>query len=134
MELPSHPGVEWEEPTTPKVRSISHNMITREKAILISFEIETGGEYCGILQIPDEIFRLELVPGGRKNTKYKSTNIKREADTFNKYVNPGSGDLWNENCMAIHGFHPTHKSIASADPMAVVWCQFEEWIQSYGNF
>ena len=43
-----------------------------------------------------EIFRLELVPGERKNTKDTATNIKREADTFNKYVNPGSEALWNE--------------------------------------
>ena len=37
----------------------------------------------------DEIFRLALVPGGSKTTKYKATNINREADTFNKYVNTG---------------------------------------------
>ena len=81
-----------------------------------------------------EIFQLELVPGERKNTKDTATNIKREADTFNKYVNPGSEALWNEQCTAIHGLHPTHKSIVSVDTMAVVWCQFEEWIQSNINW
>ena len=73
-----------------------------------------------------EIFRLELVTGGRTNTKGTATNIKREAKTFNKYVNPGSGDFWNEQCMAIHGLHPTHKIIVSAYTMAVVWHPFEE--------
>ena len=42
-----------------------------------------------------EIFRKELVPGGRTNTIYTATNIKREADTFKKYVSPGSGAFGN---------------------------------------
>ena len=77
-----------------------------------------------------EIFRLELVRGVRENTKDTATNIEIEADTFNKYLNPISGDFLNEQCTAIHGLHPTHKSKVYADPMAIVWRQFEEWIQS----
>ena len=43
-----------------------------------------------------EVFRIDLVPGGKTHTKDTATNINREADTFNKYVNPGSEVLWNE--------------------------------------
>ena len=32
--------------------------------------------------------------------------------------------------MSIHGFQPTYKSIVSVDPMALVWRQFGECIQS----
>ena len=77
-----------------------------------------------------EIYWLELVPGGGTNKRDTGTNIKREAGTFNKYVNSVSRALWNEQCTEIHEFHPTHKRQVSADPMAIVWSQFEEWIQS----
>ena len=40
MELPSHPGAEWEEPNIPKGRSISHGIISGKKAIFISFGIK----------------------------------------------------------------------------------------------
>ena len=78
----------------------------------------------------DKIFRLELVPRGMKNTKDTATNIKRKANTFNKYTNAGSGDLCNDQCTAIYGLHRAHKSIVYVDPMAVVWHHFEEWTQS----
>ena len=77
-----------------------------------------------------EIFRIELVPGGRKNKKYTSNNIRIEANKFKKYVNPGSWYFWNDQCTDIHGLHPNHKSIVSAYLMAIVWRQFEEWTQS----
>ena len=61
----------------------------------------------------DEVFQVELVPGGRTNTKDTEININREPNKINKYVNPGSGALWNEQCKAIHVFYRTHKSIVS---------------------
>ena len=77
-----------------------------------------------------ETFHLEFFPGGKTNKKYTATKIKREAYTFNKYVNPDSGDLWNEQCTAIHRLHPTNKSIVAVFPITVVWSQFKEWIKS----
>ena len=77
-----------------------------------------------------EIFRLELVPGGRTNIKYTANNINRESNTFNIYANPVSGYLWNEQCTTIYVLHTTHKIIVSEDLMAVVWRQFKELIQS----
>ena len=67
-----------------------------------------------------EIFRIDLIPGVRINTKDTATNIKREDETFNKYVSPVSGAVWNEYCMAIHELHQNHKSVFSADLMAKV--------------
>ena len=70
-----------------------------------------------------------MVPVGRKNTKDTATNIEIEAETFNKYVNNGSGYLFNEKCTTIHGLHPTHKRMVSTYKMVVVWNQFKECIQ-----
>ena len=42
MELPSHPGAEWEEPIIPKGNSISHNIISEKNTFFISFFIENG--------------------------------------------------------------------------------------------
>jgi len=43
-------------------RSIAYPEICNEKIVFVSFHIETGDEYCGILQLSAEISWLELVP------------------------------------------------------------------------
>ena len=44
----------------PKGRSIAHPLLRDNKVAFLSFDIETGGEYCGILQLLAEIVRFEL--------------------------------------------------------------------------
>ena len=46
----------------PKGRSIAHHDMARKGTVYVSFDIETGGEYCGILQISAEMVRVELSP------------------------------------------------------------------------
>ena len=38
-------------PTIPKSRSLAHFKFKEKKVVFVSFDIETGGEYCDILQI-----------------------------------------------------------------------------------
>jgi len=46
--------------TTPKDRSITHNIFDNQRAIFLSFDIETAGEIAGIVQISAEIVRLKI--------------------------------------------------------------------------
>ena len=48
--------------TIPKSRSLAHNKFVAKKVVFVSFDIETGGEYCGILQLFAEIVRVDVLP------------------------------------------------------------------------
>jgi len=49
--------------------------------------------------------------------------------TFNRFVKPGEGAIWNDNITSIHGLHPNHPSIIGADDMDTVWGQFVWWYE-----
>ncbi|GFH50229.1 predicted protein [Chaetoceros tenuissimus] len=55
-------------------------LLKQEKLVYISFDIETGGEYCGIVQISAQIFRVT-----NHNSTFES-NI--EPEIFDEYVKP----------------------------------------------
>ena len=59
----------------PRGKSIAHHTLFH-KAVFLSFDIETGGEKCGIIQISCECFQILNGEGERKGT-------------FDEYVNPG---------------------------------------------
>jgi len=40
----------------PKGKSIAHHLPI--KMVYVSFDVETGGEYCGIIQMSANIFRI----------------------------------------------------------------------------
>ena len=48
------------DPTIPKGRSTAYHEFKKDKVVFLSFDIETGGEYCGILQMSAEIIRAEI--------------------------------------------------------------------------
>ena len=79
----------------PKGMSIAHNYLTQEKLVYISFDIETGGEYCGIVQISAQVFRIS-----EHNSKHTS---EIESHTFNRYVKPPDDAVWNERSCSVHG-------------------------------
>jgi hypothetical protein len=41
---------------------LAHQHLRAGKVVFLSFDIETGGEFCGILQLSAEIARIELLP------------------------------------------------------------------------
>ncbi len=74
-----------DEPAIPKGKSIAHYNIKSGKIAYISFDIETGGEECGIIQLSAQIFRL-----GNNDTMETSNE-----DEFNKFVMPPEGAVWS---------------------------------------
>ena len=68
-------------PNIPRGRSIAHLGIRDEKIVFVSFDIETGGEYCGILQLSAEISRLELVPKTKDYGKGVSDQVLLRSST-----------------------------------------------------
>ncbi len=50
-------------PKPPKGRSTAHNALTDGSAVYLSFDIEIGGEYVGIIQLSAELVRMKLVAG-----------------------------------------------------------------------
>ena len=91
-----------DDPTIPKSRSLAHHEFEANKVVFVSFDIETGGEYCGILQMSAEaeIMRLKVTPklmqagknkGKPSNSEDCPENVVRESNTFNKYVKPHEG-------------------------------------------
>jgi hypothetical protein len=121
--------------TIPRGKSIAHNILMGRKAVFVSFDMETGGEYCGIVQISAQILRLESTKSSSSNTSsdwlplQSSHWVKRKGGSFNHYVNPGENVLWDEDmCHQVHGLHRHDQRIMSADKIDLVWNQFTEWI------
>lgn len=72
----------------------------------MSFDKETAGDSCGIVQISTQVFRMV-----HRNVVMES-EIKKE--TFNNYVQPGKEAIWYERVY----------SIVNADGSDVVWKDF----------
>ena len=119
-------------PTIPKTRSLAHHKFEANRVVFVSFDIETGGEYCGILQISAEIVRVDVLPtvsnnGKISNLKDYSSNIRREVNAFNEYVKPHEGAIWDAHATRIHGLTENHPKILQADGMDLVWPRFLQW-------
>jgi len=111
----------------PKGRSIAHHFISSGKAVYISLDMETGGEYCGIIQLSAEMARMEIREGrGVGNDKADATT--RIPTKFNEYINPGECAIWDDNVTKIHGLCKTHEKIVLASSISIVWQQFRSWI------
>jgi len=71
------------------------------KIVFLSFDGETGGEHCGILQISTETLRIDVDTKKKKNGESAAgdtaKNAMREPVTFNDYVNPGEGAIIAES-------------------------------------
>ena len=46
-----------EETKPPRGKSIAHFDLTNNKVVFLSLDLETGGEYCGIIQLSGQLFR-----------------------------------------------------------------------------
>ena len=56
------------------------------------------------------------------------TDIRRDATTFNKYVNPGINEIWSDVASAVHGLHSRDPIIVSAASMPSLWDDFCTWV------
>ena len=120
-------------PPRPRGRSNIQDLLLSEKAVFISFDMEIGGEYAGIIQLSAEMSYLYIQRPAKKTiySKDKLRHVYREPVTFNKYVNPGRGVHFEESCVAVHGIQPSDPRITHADKINVVWRQFCQWIEEH---
>ena len=106
------------------------HLLGRGEAVFLSLDVETGGEYCGILQLSAEICRMTIKKHGRSETKDKATDIRQDTNTFNAYMIPAMGVTFSEACTKIHGLTENSPSIQNASDIDVVWSQFVNWINT----
>jgi hypothetical protein len=102
----------------PPGKSIAHWDIEAKRVANLSFDLETGGEHCGIIQISGQIFCPNPVhPLG--------ADFLTVEEAFNSYVCPSDGAIWNEQaCRESHGLGPASDCIKNARPFAFVWREF----------
>ncbi|KAL3757005.1 hypothetical protein ACHAWU_003889 [Discostella pseudostelligera] len=129
-DFPSYPGtddgaaddddIDTKKP--PKGCSIAHFILNNKLCTFVSFDIETGGENCGIIQISAEVCRMTLISDGNKLGNDRINGAEREPEVFNKYVNPKKPEyLWDIHAKKAHGLLPTDPRILGADTI-------ETWI------
>ena len=68
----------------PSGRSIAHHHIADNKAVILSLDIETAGEYVGIVQLSCEIVRFTLVPGHKVNNDTIANVTSADSDAYKK--------------------------------------------------
>ena len=131
----------WWKQKRPKNTSIAHHILEKNKNVFVSFDIETGGEYCGIIQISAQIMRMtckDMSDGSDGDWLYKQYKTKKwettGGPTFNKYVYPGVKAIWNESLTtSVHGLHAEHEEIKRAklngQDIGFVWNEFCKWVE-----
>jgi hypothetical protein len=82
---------------------------------LVSFDVETGGEQCGVCQISAVAFDLQ------------GDSL---CNDFDFYVRPPSSAIWDIHAMRIHKLEADSPVIKSADPIETVWPKFVEWCEA----
>ena len=117
-------------PKIPKGRSIAHFDIKDKTVHLISADIELGGAAVGAISLSAEKTDLKLVPEGTSVINDTATDIRRDSNTFDEYINPGTDlhDYWSPACMAIHGLNPNSPEILAAEGLNAVWDKFCKWV------
>lgn len=85
-----------------------------------SFDLDTGGEYCGIIYFSTEIFCIE-------NIDIKTPMVKRGL-IFNKYIKPPDGALSEQNTTSIHGLTAASPKTKMQTASTCFWHNFHKFI------
>ena len=56
-------------------------------------------------------------------------NIERLSATFNAYVNPGDGAIWDQEASRVNGLTRSDPRIRQASDIDAVWADFKKWIR-----
>ena len=118
------PGVD-----KPRGRSVIHNKLREDKVVFLSFDLEDGGEECGIVQISGEF--LKISRSGDQPRADKASSVCRNPDCFDSYVNPGDDAIWSQRAIGVHHLTALDSRIANADDIATVWERFNMWIDRH---
>ena len=88
--------------------------------LFIPFDLEHGGDQCGITQLSAVLFRLGSEP-----------DVPESIKVFNEYVLPPTSAKWNPICIQTTGLHAGHPSILNADEVEEVWGRFYSFLQIF---
>ena len=92
------------------------------KVKICSFDLETAGEFAGVVQMSAKLSSPKFVDG-------KCVGLTHLPQAFNKYVKPPEGVYWNTAaCAASHKLTANSPQIQSANDFAFVWHEFCAWI------
>lgn len=95
--------------------SILHEQYQNKQVMLISFDFETGGNKCFIIQISAVI------------TKADGSGTREE---YNSYVKPPASAKWNKiACENLHDLHKDDPRILEARTIETVWPEFVSFIE-----
>jgi hypothetical protein len=109
----------------PRGKSLAHHYIKTNKVVYCSFDLEHGGEYCGVIQISAQLFRPNIAD-------ITGQDFVRVEKTFNQYIQPPEGAIWNEAaCQATHKLHANSPQIRAANPFDFVWHEFCAYIADH---
>jgi hypothetical protein len=109
----------------PHGKSIAHFDLKDNKIAFLSLDLETGGEYCGIIQLSGQLFR-------QNSTDRRQNAFIPVEETFNEYVRPPDGAFWNEEASRLsHGLSARSPEIQNGQPFVTVWTNFCSWIQRH---
>jgi len=92
-------------PTIPADKSIARHDLEYNKIVFCPLDVETGGKFCGIIQLSAELFHFD------------GNDVIRDNNTFTQYINPPEGALWNEVAsQTSHRLHANSPQILYAQP------------------
>ena len=111
-----------EPPPIPKGKGLAHHYFMANKVKVCSFDLETAGEFAGVVQMSAKLSSPKFVNG-------KCVGFNHLPHAVNKYVQPPEGVYWNTAaCAASHNLTPNSPQIRSANDFAFVWAEFCLWI------
>jgi hypothetical protein len=87
--IPIVPNTADDERKLPCTKSMAHFDLVDSNIVFLSLDLETGGEYYGIIQLSGQIFRHNLADP-------QQTTFLHVSEKFNEYVRPPDGVFWNE--------------------------------------
>ncbi len=89
------------------------------KMVYVSFDVEAGGEYCEIIQMSANIFRMV-------------NNVEDiESKLFCGYVKPRDGTIWSSFSTDAHGLNANSPGIKNAKGIEIVWNEFVSYIDKH---
>ena len=107
-------------------KSIARKNFSAGEAVFLSFDVETGGDHCGIVQLLCQIFRI--IPGTSSSDPPKIVTTKD--DIYNKYVKPPEGAMWSKHAINIHGITPSDNRVQLAETIETLWTDFCTFVDS----
>ncbi len=114
------PNTNLDDLPIPVGKSIAHHHIIQNKAVYCSMDIETGGEFCGLLQLSAQLFRI--------SDKNQATIVLEE---FNEYIQPPNSAIWDPPTTAVHGLSSSSPEISRAERITQVWSNFCRFLEKH---